>query len=56
MEQKVYVRGVAEKGVVTVTLAVHINDDDRMLIGYYIYYKKVNGTTDKMAGRDACNE
>lgn len=56
MEQKVNLFPVAEKGVVNVSWQVHINDDDRMLIGYYIYFKKTNTTTDKMAGRDACNE
>lgn len=58
MEQPVHVQALAEKGVVEVSWkAAPINEDDRMLTGYYIYYKpSKEKIKDHMTGRDACDE
>lgn len=46
------------KGVLKVSWqALPINEDDRMLTGYFVYYKATEeAELDYMSGRDACNE
>lgn len=53
-----YLTPLALKGTVNVSWnTVFINDDDRMLTGYYIFYKVAyEENVTYLDGRDACHE
>ncbi|XP_069938897.1 insulin-like growth factor 1 receptor isoform X2 [Cherax quadricarinatus] len=57
MEQTVNLEALPDKGVVKVSwTTAPINEDDRMLTGYYVYYKQSEKDINYMTGRDACDE
>nr|XP_053627664.1 insulin-like growth factor 1 receptor [Cherax quadricarinatus] len=57
MEQTVNLEALPDKGVVKVSwTTAPINEDDRMLTGYYVYYKQSEKDINYMTGRDACDD
>ncbi|XP_069181921.1 insulin receptor [Procambarus clarkii] len=58
MEQTVTVEALPEEGTVRVSwTTAPINEDDRMLTGYYVYYKPSESMDiGYMTGRDACDD
>ncbi|XP_042219284.1 insulin-like growth factor 1 receptor isoform X2 [Homarus americanus] len=58
MNQTIKLQALSDKGMLNVSWdAISTNEDDRMLTGYYIYYKPSSKRDlDYMTGRDACDD
>ncbi|KAK7075325.1 hypothetical protein SK128_012426, partial [Halocaridina rubra] len=56
LEQKVELTPLSRRGAIKLMWQIVPSQDDRMLTGYYIYYKPAKENITYLAGRDACDD